>query len=231
MSAEKKVLIFDYSTSRVEAPALKRWMPAHAEVLSLFIDTEASFPDDLLNENFTHVIHSGSELSINDEAPFTRKAVAFIRAARDKGIRQMGICYGHQLICKALVGDHAVRKSPNGFEAGWNKVAFNEHARRLLDVRESEVVWQHHFDEVIDLPQGSVRLATNGHTEIQAYINAQQNIFGTQFHPEFDKEAGNEIYRRDRALLEAHQHDVDAILGGGPSLDTGTVFFDFFLRL
>lgn len=84
---------------------------------------------------------------------------------------------------------------------------------------------------MIDLPEGSVRLATNGHTEIQAYINEQQKIFGTQFHPEFDRYAGNAIFLRDRALLEAHQHDVDIILNSGPSLDAGTVFFDFFLRL
>lgn len=134
MSSQQQVLILDYSTSRVEASALARWMPESASVTSLFIDTEASFPDDLLDRNFTHVIHSGSELSINDEAPFTSKAVAFIRAARDQGIRQMGICYGHQLICKALVGDHAVRKSPNGFEAGWIDVDFNEQGTRLLAV-------------------------------------------------------------------------------------------------
>jgi GMP synthase (glutamine-hydrolysing) len=230
MLSEKKILILDYSTSRVEASALARWMPAEAKVLSLYIDTEASFPDDLIAENFTHVIHSGSELSINNEGPFTKKAVVFIRAARDKGIRQMGICYGHQLVCKALVGDHAVRKSPNGFEAGWIKVDFNTHARELLGINAHEIVWQHHFDEVIALPEGSDLLATNGHTEIQAYINEEQQLFGTQFHPEFDKEAGDKIFLRDRTLLEAHQYDVDAILQNGPSLDTGRVFFDFFLR-
>lgn len=84
---------------------------------------------------------------------------------------------------------------------------------------------------MVELPQGSVRLATNGHTEIQAYINTQQNLFGTQFHPEFDQDSGNAIFLRDRALLEAHQHDVDMILSSGPSLDTGPVFFNFFLSL
>lgn len=230
MLNQKKILILDYSTSRVEASALKRWMPEDAIVSSLYIDTEESFPDDLINENFTHVIHSGSELSINEEAPFTQKAVAFIRDARDKGIRQMGICYGHQLICKALVGKDAVRKSPNGFEAGWIKVNFNTHAMKILGVNTHEVVWQHHFDEVVNLPDGSDLLATNEHTEIQAYVNEDQKIFGTQFHPEFDKESGDKIFVRDRALLENHHYDMDAILSGEPSLDAGRVFFDFFLR-
>lgn len=229
MVYQKKILILDYSTSKVEASILERWMPAGAEIVSLFIDTKASFPDDLISKNFTHVIHSGSELSITEEAPFTQKAISFICSARDKGIRQMGICYGHQLLCKALVGKDAVRKSPKGFEVGWVNVSFNEQATKLLGVHENEVVWHHHFDEVIELPEGSVCLATNEHTKIQAYINQEQKLFGTQFHPEFDKESGDAIFLRDRALLEDHHYDVEAILQRGPSLDTGNVFFNFFL--
>jgi GMP synthase-like glutamine amidotransferase len=229
MLHQKKILILDYSTSRVEASALKRWMPEDAIVSSLYIDTEESFLDGLIGENFTHVIHSGSELSINEEAPFTQKAVSFIRSARDKGIWQMGICYGHQLVCKALVGKDAVRKAPKGFEVGWVNVNFNEQATKLLGVNENEVVWQHHFDEVVKLPEGSELLATNEHTAIQAYVNEDQKIFGTQFHPEFDKEAGDKIFLRDRALLESHHYDVETILKRGPSLDTGKVFFNFFL--
>ena len=175
------------------------------------------------------MIHSGSELSITEEAPFTKRAVRFIREARDKGIWQMGICYGHQLVCMALVGKQAVRKSPKGFEVGWVKVKFNDNAKKLLGVNESEYVWHHHFDEVTELPEGSDLLATNDHTEKQAYINHEQRVFGTQFHPEFDKNAGDEIFLRDRELLEQHNYDIEAVVKGSPSLDSGRVFFDFFL--
>lgn len=225
----KKILILDYSVSRIEASAILRWMPHEAEVKSLFIDTEESFPEHLSREGFTHVIHSGSELSITEDAPFTRRAVDFIREIRDQGIPQMGICYGHQLVCRALVGKHAVRKNPKGFEAGWISVKFIERAMNLLGVKESEVIWHHHFDEVIELPVGSELLATNGHTEIQSFIDTGQNLFGTQFHPEFDKKAGDEIYIKDRKLLEAHNYSVEEIVKGFPSMDTGRVFFDYFL--
>ena len=56
---EKKVLILDYSMDKIEAAAIKRWLPADAQVSTLFIDTEESFPDDLIEFDFTHVIHSG----------------------------------------------------------------------------------------------------------------------------------------------------------------------------
>ena len=224
----KNILLLDYSIQRIEAPAIQRWMPADAQVTALFIDTESSFPDNLINNDFTHVIHSGSELSITEKAPFTKKAVRAIKKFRDQGISQMGICYGHQLVCKALVGDDAVRSSPNGFEAGWRKVAFNDRGQHIFGVRESEVVWQHHFDEVTALPKGSELLATNEHTNIQAYINFDQHLLGTQFHPEFDQDSGNELYLRDRKLLETHGYMVDEIVKSGPSVQAGKIFFETF---
>ena len=227
---QKNILILDYSTDRSETPAIKRWLPADAQVTSLFIDTEESFPDDLIDQGFTHVIHTGSALSITKPAPFVQKAVTFIQKISEKGVAQMGICYGHQLLCLALIGKHAVRSSPNGLEAGWEVVRFDNKAMELLGIRESEVVWQHHFDEVIELPQGSELLATNAHTEIQAYVNYEQRLFGTQFHPEFDRETGNRLYQEDRELLERNNYNVDEMIKGGPSIEAGKIFFGFFLE-
>ena len=227
---QKNVLILDYSTDRSGTPAIKRWLPAEELVTSLFIDTEESFPDDLVERGFTHVIHSGSALSIMKPAPFTEKAATFIRHCRDKGIPQFGICYGHQFVCKVLVGEQAVRSSPNRMEAGWGTVTFNEQGMNLLGVRDIEMVWQHHFDEVIELPEGSQLLATNPHSTIQAYVNFGQRLLGTQFHPEFDQEIGNQLYLEDRELLEKNGYSVDEMVKGKPSFETGKVFFGFFLE-
>ncbi len=227
--SQKKILILDYSVDRSETAAIKRWLPPDSHVSSLFIDTEESFPDDLIHADFTHVIHTGSALSITKTAPFTKKAVNYIQKARDKGVSQMGICYGHQLICRALIGIQAVRASPNGLEAGWRKVTFVNHAMNILGVRASEIVWQHHFDEVTELPEGSIALATNPHTSTQAYLNYDQRLLGTQFHPEFDQEAGNKIFLKDRVLLEEYNYNVDDIIKQGPSFDAGKLFFGFFL--
>ena len=226
---EKRILILDYSVDRSETESIKRWLPVDSHVSSLFIDTEESFPDDLVDNNFTHVIHSGSALSITEPAPFGEKAVNYTREIRDKGVSQMGICYGHQLVCRALVGKRAVRSSPNGLEAGWKRVTFINNAINVLGVRKSEIVWQHHFDQVTELPEGSELLATNPHSSIQAYVNYEQHLFGTQFHPEFDKETGNKIFLQDRELLEKNGYDVDAMIKQGPSFDVGKVFFGFFL--
>ncbi len=226
----QKILILDYSTDRSEAAATERWLPADSDVSSLFIDTEESFPQDLIARGFTHVIHSGSALSITESAPFVDRAVTFIQMARDQGVSQMGICYGHQLVCRALVGRQAVRSSPNGLEAGWKRVTFVNGAMDALGVGESEVVWQHHFDEVTGLPEGSELWATNPHSRIQAYINHEQRLFGTQFHPEFDQAIGNQIYLADRDLLEKNGYSAEELVRHGPSFEVGKVFFGYFLK-
>lgn len=227
---QMKILVLDYSLEKIEAPAIERWLPRDSQVTSLFIDLEQDVPDDLTDIGYTHIIHSGSSLSINEPAPFTDKVVNFIQEARIKGIPQMGICYGHQLICRALVGKHAVRSSPNGFEVGWRNVLINESSADLFGIGRSETVWQHHFDEVIELPPASELLATNAHTDIQAYVNYEQRLFGTQFHPEFDRDTGNEIYLQDRELLEKYGFNVEDIIAGKPSIETGNIFFRFFVE-
>jgi len=216
---------------RSETDAVKQWLPIDAIVSSLFIDTAESFPDHLINDDFTHIIHTGSSLSITKVAAFTNKAVNYIQKAREKGIWQMGICYGHQLICLSLIGREAVQTSPNGLEAGWVDLTFVNSSITILGVRRDETVWQHHFDEVTQLPLGSEILATNKHTKIQAYINYKHRLFGIQFHPEFNKELGDKILLDDKELQETSDYNIVDMMKMGPSFETGKVFFGFFLRM
>lgn len=227
---QKKVLILDYSVDRKETANIKSCFSKKVSVSSLYIDTAASFPDDLITENFSHVIHTGSALSIIKTSPFESKAISYIRELRNMGVWQMGICYGHQLICKALVGEHAVRFSPNGFEVGWGDVNFTEPAIVALGIHEKERVWQHHFDEVIGLPVESEIWASNSHCQIQGYINYEQRLLGTQFHPEFDEESGNNYFLEDRDFLENNNVKVNELIKGKPSFDSKKLFFDFFLK-
>jgi len=91
-------------------------------------------------------------------------------------------------------------------------------------------VWQHHFDEVIELPKGSYLLGTNPHSRVQAYINTEQHLLGTQFHPEFDETDGNQYFIKDREFIEKNNYLVDEIVKSGPTFNVGKTFFNFFLN-
>ena len=226
-----KILILDYSIDQFETPIIQSFIHRHFgyEVTALHITNEASFPSDLIKKDFTHVIHTGSTLSINEPSPFTKKAVTYIKALVKKGTWQFGICYGHQLMAFALVGPHAVRETPYGLEAGWGEVEFNELGQELLNLNPVERIWQHHFDEVTELPEGSQIIATNNHSKIQAYINYEKRLLGTQFHPEINLRQGNNYFLHDRKLLEENGYDVDVMVQQTPSFNCPKVFFEFFL--
>lgn len=225
----KKILILDYSTDRSEAAHINRWMPVKAEVMVVFVDSEGSFPDGVIDQGFSHVIHSGSSLTITEDAPFTEKVIENIQQFVMLGVFQMGICYGHQLLCRALIGPQAVSKSPKGLEVGWKGVNFDLNQVKIPGVGEREYVWQHHYDEVIAIPNGSLVFATNLHTNIQGFLNPGLRLMGTQFHPEFDRGTGNSLYIKDIQNIEKYGYNVDEMVRQGPSIDTGRLFFKYFL--
>lgn len=226
----KKLLILDYSINAFETPLIESAIPEGNEIQSIHVKKGEDIPERILRQGITHVIHTGSSLSINEEAPFTQRVIRLIRAAVGREIWQMGICYGHQLLNKVLVGDHAVRAVHRGFEVGWKKVWFLDAARRLFDVKEDEMLWQHHFDEVVEMPMWSELLATNGHSHIQAFINFELKLLGTQFHPEFDESKGNAFFRKDQPLLDEYGFNLDEILAEKPTMDSRKTFFEFFME-
>ncbi len=219
------VLILDYSTDKTEAPCIRRYLPQGIST-EIYVYFDEPIPD---LKTYTHIIHTGSSLSICRDADFYPEVEKVIHKCIDLGMAQMGICYGHQLICRALCGSSAVRNCVNGLEVGWNTVELCNGFE--IDGIERECrVFESHFDEVVMLPEGSEITMTNQHSEIQAFVNKPLNLFGVQFHPEFDLHVGNDLIEDCRKLFEEHGIDVNAVLKGSPSIDAGKVFFSYFMR-
>jgi len=220
------VLILDYSTDKSETDYVKKYIQ-ETPVSGVFVYHGGQIPDV---NNYTHVIHTGSALSICKDAEFFPEAEVLIHRCIELGIAQMGICYGHQLLCRALCGMSAVRKCVNGPEVGWNHVGLCGSSLVIDEILDGCRIFESHFDEVTMLPEGSEIVLTNSHTEIQAFMNKRFNLFSVQFHPEFDLAAGNKLIENDRVLFEGHGIDVNKVLEGSPSLDAGRTFFGYFMR-
>ena len=142
----------------------------------------------------------------------------------------MGVCYGHQLICRALQGSSAVGSCPNGLEAGWIDVEMTGAGLEIPGVAPVSRVFQSHFDRVLAIPQTAELIARNGHTEIQAFIDRKKNLFSMQFHPEFARSEGNRFFSEEAKLLKDNGIDLQSVLDDGPSIDTGNIFFGYFLN-
>ncbi|MCK4671778.1 MAG: type 1 glutamine amidotransferase [Candidatus Aegiribacteria sp.] len=221
------VLILDYSVDRSEGPLFRRWLPDECESTTVFVYSGEDIPDI---DVFTHVMHTGSSLSICSDAEFYSKAERVILYCMENRIPQMGVCYGHQLFCRVLVGPLSVRKCLNGLEAGWRNVEITGTGLNIPGVRSISRVFQFHFDEVVVLPSGAEIIATSRHTEIQGFIDRARRILSLQFHPEFIRKDGNDLFFKERRLLEENGIDLDTIQADGPNIDAGGIFFSYFMN-
>jgi GMP synthase (glutamine-hydrolysing) len=225
-TSDVRVLILDYSVDSSEAALFRKWFPEGTISEAAFVRTGEDIPD---TGGFTHVMHTGSSLSICDDAQFMERAVSTIRHLAGTGIPQLGICYGHQILCRALVGKHAVRRAPGGLEMGWCTVTQTGDPVEVPEAGKSFTVLQSHFDEVVEVPPGSGIVMTGGGSRVQGFVNRELKLFGMQFHPEFDREDGNGLFLKERSLAVQNGLDPEAMLSGGPSIETGRVFFGHFL--
>ena len=221
------VLILDYSVDRSEAPLFRRWFPDKCASTTAYIYSGDSFPDPC---EYSHVMHTGSSLSICAESDFLEEAEEIVRKCVADGIPQMGVCYGHQLISRSLLGPSAIGRCSNGLEAGWIDVEMIGSGHEIPGAEPVSRVLQSHFDRVNKIPDTSEVIVTNAHTDIQGFIDREKNLFSLQFHPEFTRADGNELFLKEARLLEDNGIDLASVIEDGPSIEAGKVFFGYFLN-
>jgi len=82
------------------------------------IDQGVEVPMDL--DGVSGLIFMGAAGSVNDPLEWISCELELIRRAVERDVPVMGVCFGGQLMAKALGG--AVSRGPNGMEIGWHPV-------------------------------------------------------------------------------------------------------------
>ncbi|MFH1727594.1 MAG: homoserine O-succinyltransferase [Pseudomonadota bacterium] len=167
----------------------------------------------------SHIILSGSEVSICDDIEWAKPLIELVQKAYEKNISTIGICYGHQLIAKAIQGPSSVRKAARA-EFGWFPIKFHKQDSLFKNI-DSEIKCMHcHFDEVTNLDERFEILAASENCSVQAFRIKNKPIWGTQFHPEIEVLEGYKIidwfsseypkldFNKDKAMQEAVDSDL-----------------------
>lgn len=223
----KRLLIMDYSVDRTENIHVRKWLPVGIEADVWLVNDGLPFPE---GEKYSHIIHTGSALSILHDSSFIEQAEKLVGKAVESGIPQLGICFGHQLICRALMGKNSVRKCFSGIEAGWLRVIFNERGKEFLKIEKNQcTVFQYHLDEVVRIPSSAEVIAWNTHSGIQAYLDKKTRLLGLQFHPEFDEKSGNQEFLNSTEKLRKVGINVNELLSGKPEGFSTTSLFNSFI--
>ncbi len=124
----------------------------------------------------------GMILSGGPSSVYAEGAPGFDSEVFDLGIPTLGICYGFQVMARALGGDvaHTGKR-----EYGSTDASLTGDGGILLSGQPAEqTVWMSHGDSVAQAPQGFHVLATTASTPVAAFGNDERCLYGVQWHPE-----------------------------------------------
>jgi len=94
----------------------------------------------------------------------------------------LGICAGLQL--QALFAGGSVRHAAAPVAAGYRPIEVIDGGGLLAGLPARAQVYQHHTDEIAELPEGFSVLARSEECAIEAVAAPARRWWGTQFHPE-----------------------------------------------
>lgn len=166
-------------------------------VLPVKVFLEESLPDP---DEVQAIVITGSVDMLSDHLPWIERTSEWLKGAIEKSIPTLGVCFGHQLIVHTLGGK--VGPNPNGAEFGTvdiNKTKESEEDILFKDLPCPFAMQVFHYESVLQLPKEAIVLAGNEIDPHHAFRYGN-NIWGVQFHPEFDKEIMShayEVYGKD----------------------------------
>lgn len=137
-------------------------------------------------ENYDRILISGSKTSCLEEDHWIKKLDRLIELAISTSIPLLGVCYGHQALCRVVGGKSLMRKMPSDrpYEIGWSEIQVLEPSVLFQGLPSKFYSFSTHFEEVSSLPRGMKHLARSKDCEIQAVQLEGLPIYGIQFHPE-----------------------------------------------
>lgn len=148
------------------------------------------------------VVCTGSRRNVSIHEPWMDEAASLMRAAVNAGLPTLGICFGHQLLCKAL-GGKVVRADGRTDAVETLSLTESGASDPLFSGLAAPVALFTHQDHVVELPKCGVLLASAPHNSDTAVriLDGEGNqlpVWGVQFHPEAAK------HRIERSVRLGH---------------------------
>ena len=178
-------------------------------------------------EETDFLIILGGALHINDEEehPWLRPDINFVRKIIDLNKPVLGICLGAQIIARAL--DFKVEKNEYR-EIGWHNVMLNNNAKQnhfFKDIPHKFIPLHWHSD-IIRLPENISSLVYSNATDSQAFT--YKNTISVQFHIEQTEKTLDIMLEKanDYLIKDKFVQTADEIrLGYNNLIDSNNILF------
>jgi GMP synthase (glutamine-hydrolysing) len=149
-----------------------------------------------------------------DRYPYLRDEMKLIESALSDNKPVLGVCLGAQLLAAALGA--TVRRGDTR-EIGWYPVSLAGAAGddRLMRGLPNEFMAAHWHNDVFELPEGAIALASSEKTAIQAF-RFGDNAYGLLFHAEISGERLSRMVSEFREDLKRVGVDGDSFVARAP---------------
>jgi GMP synthase-like glutamine amidotransferase len=174
------------------------------------VDEDNPIPQQ--TEDVSALVFMGAGVSVNDRLPWIEGELQLIRKAFDQGLPVMGVCFGAQLMSRALGGEVSRGK---GMEIGWHPVhslVENDPDDWLRGIPEQFTAFHWHAD-TYTLPAHGRHLLKSNCFDQQGFVIGDH--LGMQFHLEMTRkmvENWIERYGSDLLLDSDCSQSAEAIL-------------------
>jgi glucosinolate gamma-glutamyl hydrolase len=194
------------------------------------VDGEFPAQEDL--PGYDGFVITGSPHDAYGDEAWIRRLCLLIQTLHAMRKRVLGVCFGHQVLCRALGGK--VGKARTGWDVGVRKVTLAQDLSGFdflgtdLPLRSASIV-KVHQDEVLEVPPRARVLAYSDKTRVEAFA-VGDHALGVQGHPEYGTDILHNLIDRlvnNGCIQDAHRTAVEA---GGPDTAFWTALCKAFLR-
>jgi GMP synthase-like glutamine amidotransferase len=166
-------------------------------------------------------ITTGSRASVYDQSEWIRAGERFIQEVADSDRAFVGICFGHQLLARALGAE--VKRAPSGWGVGVLPMSVMREESWMAPPLATVRLQYMHADQVTETPAGGTLLGEAPHCPV-AMFRCGPRLLGIEAHPEFSADYARALIedRRERigsqaaddALARVSQPTDSDVVGG-----------------
>ncbi|XP_057848339.2 gamma-glutamyl peptidase 5 isoform X1 [Cryptomeria japonica] len=197
------------------------------EVWDIFRVMEGEFPSQEELHKYDGFVLTGSSYDAHGNEDWILKLCDVLRCLYDKNKKLLGICFGHQVLCRALGGKTG--RASVGWELGLKDITLNtDLVWKLYGLKIPSVlkVIESHQDQVSCIPPSGVVLGYSARTAIEIFA-VGNSVLGIQGHPEFSEDVmldllksrlargtiSEELYKEGELSFKDGQPDEEALTG------------------
>ncbi|EPJ48961.1 MAG: hypothetical protein OFPI_26930 [Osedax symbiont Rs2] len=151
-------------------------------------------------------LSTGSKHSVNDELTWVTQLIEFIGKLHRQKKKFIGICFGHQLIAKALGGEVSVSDKGWGVGVAFTQVLQVQPWMHFSDTNSANSldIVVSHKEQISRLPASCKVIAGNKFCP-EFMIQVDQHLLGIQGHPEFSKQYSKSLINTRLNIIEPNR--------------------------